>query len=309
MTAAPKQLTHKFLADGLLFGEAPRYHDGQLYISDMIGRKIYTINPFSGEKKVLREVEHQPNGMCFAPDGSLIWSSMFDSKLYRRDKSGNDTLYADLSRIMKGYCGDMSIDSSGRVYLDDTGSRVLHGEEPRPGRLLMIETDGSVKVAEENLLFPNALFIDNRGEKLYCAETYGYGMLRWDIGTDGQLSNREKVWTPATIAPNGLVGDTPIGLVGIDGGCMDGEDGMWLSMLGLEKFIRVDQNGTVTDEIKVEGHATACALGGPDGKTLFLVTNSFPDSEKNIFTAMMAEHTKCTVSQAIVDVARGTATP
>lgn len=68
----PKELKHTQLADGLLFSESPRYYSGLLYISDIAGCIIYTISPSSGEKKVLREVENQPNGICFAPDGSLI---------------------------------------------------------------------------------------------------------------------------------------------------------------------------------------------------------------------------------------------
>lgn len=305
----PKELKHTQLANGLLFSESPRYLSGLVYISDMAGRVIYTINPSSGEKTVLREVENQPNGMCFAPDGSLIWSSMFDAKLYRRDASGEDTLYAVMSGVMTGYCGDMAIDSAGRVYLDDTGARVLHGEQPLPGRLLIIETDGSVKVAEENILFPNALFIGIDGKALYCAETFGYGLLKWDIGAGGKISNRQKVWSPATISPTGEVGNTAHGLIGIDGGCMDGEGGMWLSLLGLEKFIRLDQEGNITHEIHVKGHATACILGGDDGRTLFLVTNWFPEDEENIFTAMVAKRTKCSVSYVRVDVAKGTARP
>jgi sugar lactone lactonase YvrE len=274
-----------------------------------MGRAIYTIDPTSGKKSVLREVENQPNGMCFAPDGSLIWSSMFDAKLYRRDATGKDTLYADLSSVMTGYCGDMAIDSTGRVYLDDVGARVLHGEKPRPGRLLIIETDGSVKVADENLLFPNALFINNDGSTLFCAETFGYGLSKWKIGPDGQLSNREQVWSPKVISPTGEVGTTAQGIIGIDGGCMDADEGIWLSMIALEKFVRLDQQGNVTHEIKVDGHATACALGGPDGKTLFTVTNWVPDDEESLFTAMLAKRTKCTVGVTRVDVPRGTARP
>lgn len=305
---SPKQLSHAPLADGLLFGESPRYRDGLLYISDMTGRTIYTIDS-SGTKKVLCEVENQPNGMCFAPDGSLIYSSMFDAKLYRRDPSGKDILYADISRIMTGYCGDMVIDSTGRVYLDDTGARVLHGEKPRPGRLLIIETDGSVHVADENIIFPNALFISNDGRTLFCAETFGKGLLKWDIGGAGGLSNRQLVWSPVTISPTGEIGNTSHGLIGIDGGCMDAEGGMWLSMLGLEKFVRIDQQGNVTHEIHVKGHATACTLGGHDGKTLFLTTNWFPEDEESIFSAMVAKRTKCSVTYAKVDVPKGTARP
>ncbi|KAM0446971.1 hypothetical protein ACHAPV_010291 [Trichoderma viride] len=234
---------------------------------------------------------------------------MFNAKLYRRDTSGNNILYTDMSSVMTGYCGDMVIDNTGRVYLDDTGARVLHGEQPRPGRLLIIETDGSVKVAEENIVFPNALFISTDGKTLYCAETFGYSLLKWDISASGEISNRQKVWSPASISPTGEVGNTAHGLIGIDGRCMDGKGGIWLSLLGLEKFIRLDQQGNITHKIHVKGHATAYTLGGDDGKTLFLVTNWFPNDEESIFTAIRAKRTKCTVSYTRVDVGKGTARP
>lgn len=304
----PKQLNHTPLADGMFFGEGPRYRDGLLYLSDMTGKTIYTIDR-SGTKKVLREVPNQPNGMCFAADGSLIYSSMFDAKVFRRDTTGKETLYADLSDIMTGYCGDMVIDSVGRIYLDDVGARVLHGEKPRPGQLLMVDTDGSVSVAEKNLMFPNALCITPDGKKLFCAETFGEGLLKWDIGPKGELSNRELHWSPASISPNGMIGHTPHGIVGIDGGCMDSEGGIWLSMLGLEKYVRVNQEGNVTHEIHVKGHATACTLGGEDGKTLYLVTNWYSEEEGSLFTAMVGKRTKCSVSYAVVDTPKGNALP
>lgn len=303
---APQELTHKKLADGFYFGESPRYHNGILYFSDMTGRKIHTVNPDSGEKNVLLEVENQPNGLCFAADGSLIYSSMFDAKLHRL-KDGKSTLYADMSGTMTGYCGDMVIDSQGRVFLDDTGARVLHGEKPRAGRLLRIDPDGSVRSVEEDIVFPNALFISNDGKTLYNAETFRYGLLKFDLNADGTLSNRQEVWTPATIA--GERGASAESMIGIDGGCMDAEGGVWLSLLALEKFVRLDlATGNITHEIKVDGHATACTLGGEDGKTLFLCTNWTPHDE-NLFAAMKALRTRCTISAARVDIGRGTALP
>jgi sugar lactone lactonase YvrE len=300
-----KQLIGHKLADGFYFGESPRYRDGLLYFSDMTGCKIHTVN-LSGQKKVLLEVENQPNGMCFAKDGSLIYSSMFDAKLYCL-KDGKSTLYSDMSSIMTGYCGDMVIDNKGRVFLDDTGARVLHGENPSAGRLLRIDTDGAVTSVEENLIFPNALFISNDGKTLYNAESFGYGLLKFDLNDDGSLSNREKVWTPATVA--GEKGASAATMIGIDGGCMDAEGGIWLSLLALEKFARLDQKtGLFTHEIKVEGHATACTLGGEDGKTLFMCVNWCPEGE-GLFKAMTELKTRCTVMTSKVDIGRGTALP
>ncbi|UPK96734.1 hypothetical protein LCI18_007669 [Fusarium solani-melongenae] len=281
--SAVKEFTYQPLADGMLFGEAPRYHNGLLYVSDMIGRTIYTINPKSGEKTVLAKVDQQPNGMFFHPDGSLIYSSMFDTKLYQL-KDGNTTLYADLSNIMTGYCGDMYIDSVGRVYLDDTGARVLHGEDPSPGRLIMVDTGRTAKVAAEHLVFPNALVITEDGKSLFVAETFGQGLLKFDVG-------------PGDFAEKEAAGK----MVKIDGGCLDAEGNIWLSLLGYDQFIRLDQRGNINARICVSGHATACYLGGEDGKTLYLVVNQVPDGE-SIFTAMVAKKTTCAVGSARVDI-------
>ncbi|KAE8382404.1 hypothetical protein BDV26DRAFT_288443 [Aspergillus bertholletiae] len=298
-----KQLPHKFLVSGMYFGESPRFHNGILYVSDMTGCRIYTIDTSSGDKQILLEVENQPNGMCIAADGSLIYSSMFDAKLYRF-RDGTSELYADMSHVMTGYCGDMVIDRSGRVYVDDVGARVLHGEQPKAGRLLSIETDGTVKVAVENLNFPNALMINSSGKSLILAETFAQQLTKYDIGNDGTLHNRQIIWSPPP--PASL--DDQYAVFSIDGGCMDAEDGMWLSMLSYERFIRLDAEGHITHQIKVDGHATACTLGGEDGKTLYLLTNKAPEDEGH-FRAMANKRTKCTVSTARVDIPRGAALP
>ena len=48
---------------------------------------------------------------------------------------------------------------------------------------------------------------------------------------------------------------------------------MWIACPVGDRFIRVVEGGAVTDEIPVEGrHAIACALGGADGRTLFMLT-------------------------------------
>ncbi|KAL2211546.1 calcium-dependent phosphotriesterase [Sarocladium strictum] len=304
--AHPKELRPTFLTDGLYFGEAPRYRDGKLYISDMTGRKIYTIDEQTGEKQVFLEMENQPNGMCFLDDGSLICSSMFDAKLYHV-KDGKSTLYADMSHVMTGYCGDMVIDKHGRVFLDDTGARVLHGEKPRAGRLLRIDPDSSVHIVAENIIFPNALCISPDGKTLYNAESFGWGLLGFDLAEDGTLDNRRNVWSPTTLSGDRVPSAET--MIGIDGGCMDGEGGIWLSLLALEQFVRIDlATNEVTHRVKVDGHAVCCTLGGEDGKTLFMAVNWTPPDE-NLFKAMVGLRTKCTIMKVHVDIAHGTARP
>ncbi|KEF52941.1 uncharacterized protein A1O9_10847 [Exophiala aquamarina CBS 119918] len=294
----------QILVDGLYFGESPRWRDGKLYISDMTGCRIYTIDE-SGHKEVLIEVKDQPNGMCFKDDGTLIYSSMFDRQLHQY-KDGKSQPYADLSSVMTGYCGDMVIDSKGRIYIDDTGARVLHGEKPGPGRLLLIGTDRSVKTVAENIIFPNGIGINSSGKDLFVAETFGYQLNHFDITDDGALLNRTVQWDVNKLAlPPGRERTR---FCTIDGLCIDSEDGIWLSMLNFNAFVRRDAQGNITHQIKVDGDATACTLGGVDGKTLFLVVNRGPP-EKDLFDAMVERETSCIVYSVRVDIGRGSARP
>ncbi|KAF2671830.1 calcium-dependent phosphotriesterase [Microthyrium microscopicum] len=300
-------LTPEPWAKGLYFGESPRWHaaSNTLYVSDMIGRKIYTIDN-AGETSVLLEEENQPNGMAFMDNNTLITSSMFDAKLYRYQLDTKKTeLYADLSAVMTGYCGDMVIDHKGRVFIDDTGARVLHGETPRPGRLLMVEPDTKkVSSVAENIVFPNGIGIDSTGKNLYLAATFTYHLYKFSLDADtGALNNQETIWDAHELAT--VANKEHTRFCGIDGICIDAQDCMWLSMLGYQMFIRRDKNGAITHQIHVDGDATACALGGSDGKTLFLVVNKVPKGE-DLFDAMVGKRTKCSIMTVRVDVGAAT---
>jgi sugar lactone lactonase YvrE len=271
----------------------------------MIGCKIYTVI-ISGKVNPIIEVENQPNGMCFTDNGTtLIYSSMFDAKLHRYDmKTRRSELYADLSELMTGYCGDMVIDTYGRIFIDDTGARVLHGEQPKPGRILMLDpASKNVISASENLIFPNGIAIDSTGTKLFVSESFAYRLERFSIDADGQLSNRTTIWDTHDLAP--LVNKEFGRFSVIDGIAIDAKDGIWMSMLGFEMFIRRDRDGNITHQILVDGDATACALGGEAGKTLYLVVNKVPDGEA-LFEAMVAKRTRCSIYTVEVDVPRGT---
>ena len=71
---------------------------------------------------------------CVRLDCRLVIASRFDRCIYVADGDRLE-LYADLSDVVTGYLGDMAVDSVGRLYVDDTGSRVLHGEPLDPRRV------------------------------------------------------------------------------------------------------------------------------------------------------------------------------
>jgi sugar lactone lactonase YvrE len=297
----------KLLADGLLFGESPRWRDGKLYVSDMTGKKLWVIDD-KGNKESLIDLPNQVNGSCFNDQGLFIYGTMFDGQLWSYNpKTGKHEHYADMSKLMTGYTGDAVIDAKGRMYVDDVGARVLHGEEPRAGRILLVEPDGQVKSAHEDIVFPNGINIDSTGENLYVIETFAFQLNHFEIREDGSLYDRKVIWNikEFPVAP----GEEWTRFHSGDGFCMDAEDYMWLSMLGYRKFIRREpKTGEITDVIEVDGEATACILGGDDGKTLYLVVNKTP-SEGSLFDHMVQRRTKGTIYTTRVKVGKGKARP
>ena len=64
-----------------------------------------------------------------------------------------------------------------------------------------------------------------------------------------------------------------------DGICLDAEGGVWVSMTLAHAFERIVEGGTVTDRIDIgDRTAIACTLGGPERRTLFLLssTDAYP---------------------------------
>ena len=303
MSVEQKQYELNVLTSGLYFGEGPRWRDGKLYISDMLGKKVYEIDA-AGAKKVIAEMPNKPNGMGFLPNGDLILSSMHDTRLYRYTPEGLE-LYADLSEVYTGYIGDMVIDQQGRIYVDDVGARVFEGEGLKPGRVVIVEPNGEISVGVEDCNFPNGIVITPDQKTLVFVETFAERLSAVDI-VDGRLENRRVLLDMTKVFPTADDRARKRGC--IDGISIDAEGGIWLSMLRAEQFIRIDSQGEITDRIPMPGYeCVASTLGGDDGRTLFLVATKVDGD--NIFEAMVNLRTETTIFTTRVLVGKGAGRP
>ena len=79
------------------------------------------------------------------------------------------------------------------------------------------------------------------------------------MAEDGTLSNG-RVW--ASTAPQ---------MVAPDGICTDGET-VWVAAALTPTVVGYRQGGDVVGQVETTQIAYACALGGPDGRTLFAMT-------------------------------------
>ena len=237
------------LADGFCFGEGPRWFEGLLWVSDMLGEAVHTVT-LDGSVTTLALPGHAPAGLGFRPDGTLLIVSTERRVVLRYDGDAV-TEIVDLSAIAPANLGDMVVDAAGRAYI---GSQAREG-----GIIARLDLDHSVTVVARDLDFPNGMVITPDGATLIVAESIGRRLTAYDIDSAGGLSRRR-------VFADGLDGPP-------DGIALDDAGGVWTSMTLAHQFARVVAGGQVTDRIDIGGRAAiACMLGGPDRRTLFLVT-------------------------------------
>ena len=114
------------LVSGLHFGEAPRWHEGRLWFSDFYSHTVNSVS-LTGDLRVELELDDQPSGLGWMPDGSLLVVKMRARQVWRRWPDGRLALHADLSGIHKFLSNDMVVDGQGRAYVGDFGFD-LHGD-------------------------------------------------------------------------------------------------------------------------------------------------------------------------------------
>ena len=154
----------KQLANGFCFGEGPRWFEGLLWFSDMLGEAVHTAD-LGGSLTTLPLPGHSPSGLGFRPDGSLLIVSTEDRQVLRYDGENVVTI-ADLSDLTPANLGDMVVDDAGRAYI---GSQAFEGG----GLIVRLDPDDSATVVAEDLDFPNGMVITPDRTTLIVAESIG----------------------------------------------------------------------------------------------------------------------------------------
>jgi sugar lactone lactonase YvrE len=245
------------LTEDLAYGEGPRWHEGQLWFSDMFRDHICTLDGASGAVTKVMDFPH-PSGLGFLSDGSLIAVSISENRVYRR-KDGELALLADLDGDDVLMTNDMVVSARDDIYVGRLYGQMEGGALPLApiGEVVRVRPDGAVDVLAADLATPNAIGILPDGKTLLVNLTSGEGIEAFDIAADGTLSNR-RTWAS-------LPGKFP------DGMSIDEEGAVWIGSYATSEFLRVREGGTVTHRIETPGlWAVAPMLGGADRRTLFL---------------------------------------
>jgi len=243
-------------ADGFIFLESPKWQHDHLWVSDVFDHRVYAISP-KGERRVACLVPHRPSGLGFLPDGSLIIVSSKERKLLRLVNGQTET-YADLYDHAASDVNDFAVDDRGRIYVGNFGYDYDAGEARRPTSLHRIDLDGTITEVAKGVEFPNGSVVIHGGRTLIVAETWACRLTAFDLGIDGELTNRRVFADMGHRQPDGI--------------CADAEGAVWVACFNTGEFVRVLDGGSVTHWLEFQGCGVSCTLGGADGRQLFLST-------------------------------------
>ena len=241
------------LLTGLVIGESPRWHDGRLWFAHWGAGEIVAVD-LEGNSEVVGE---GPAGLGWSidwlPDGSLLVTG---ERLVRREPDGSMVPHADLSSLGVGGFNEIVVDGRGNIYVNG-GVDFEPGAGEAPGIIALITADGSVRRVADGIAFPNGMAVTADNSTLIVAESFAARLTAFDIGDEGELSNR-RAWADG---------------VGPDGICIDAEGAVWTGVGGFGENLvgRVRDGGEVLEKVRLAMPCFACMLGGHDGTTLFML--------------------------------------
>ena len=241
----------KVLLTDLGIPESPRWHEGRLWFCNWIERQVVAVS-LDGKAEVMttRDPDSYPMGYSidWLPDGRLLVTG---DKLRRQEPDGSMVVHAEQP------ANEIVVDGRGNIYLNGADFDFVAGAPPKPGYIKLVTPDGQLRQVADDIQFPNGMVITPDNRTLIISESFAGRLTAFGIDADGGLSNRR-------VFAEGL---------GPDGICLDAEGAVWVGIADYS-IVRVAEGGEVLQRVELRENRApfALMLGGPDRRTLFILT-------------------------------------
>lgn len=249
----------RLLTDDLTMVESGRWHQDRLWFAHWGSGEVIAVG-LDGRREVVGPGRDTMGwAIDWLPDGRLLVSG---EELTRVEPDGTTALHSPQGG------NELVVDPAGRVYINGADFDFLGGAAPEPGWIRLVEADGTTRDVAGDIDFPNGMVITPDGSRLVIAESFAGRLSAFDIAADGSLSGR-RTWAEG---------------LGPDGICIDSAGGIWCQTADTfahtgsgpaGAVVRVLDGGEITHRVETELPCFACALGGPEGRHLFLLCNEF----------------------------------
>jgi sugar lactone lactonase YvrE len=243
------------LLSGIILGESPRWHDDLLWFCDWGAQEIRAVG-LDGSSEVMGHVPAFPFCIDWLPDGRLLVVAGSDRALLRVWRDGSLEPYATLAGLCDRPWNEIVVDRRGNAYVNCVGYDMMAGEKPASGIIALVTAEGTVREVADKVFFPNGMAVTPDGGTLILAESHAGRLTSFSIGPDGGLSGR-RVWADlGDAAPDGI--------------CLDADGAVWYADVPHQRCVRVREGGEVLNVVELDRGCFSCALGGTDGRTLFM---------------------------------------
>ncbi len=184
---AVDETTPKVLNDDVHFAEGPIWHAGKLYYVEYDRN---TITLWDGKSNhIFAELKGcGPSAVFVTKRGEFITTCYDSGSIGRLSAEGKPLPSWDHDRDGKRFVGpnDFAPDSRGGIYFTCSG----HPGQAIDGSVFYIAADGTITQVAQDLNSANGIVVSRDGGTLYVIETEEHHLLRYSIGTAGQLSDK-----------------------------------------------------------------------------------------------------------------------
>ncbi|MBV9331452.1 MAG: SMP-30/gluconolactonase/LRE family protein [Alphaproteobacteria bacterium] len=248
------------LATGFGLIEAPVWQPGTgLYFSDVLNGGVHLLRS-DGDVSLIVPKRKGVGGMALHQAGGLVMGGRDICFFPFEDASPKSWLKISDVQGATGF-NDLTTDAEGRIYVGSLAFRVFGGEEPKAGKLHVIDLDGSVRAVSDGILLTNGLGFSPDGRRLYHSDSRSNHVRVYETTGDGGLG-------PFRI------------FAAMDGGVPDGlkvaSDGsVWVADARGGRVAVFNPDGSHRRDIAVPlPMVTSVCFGGEDLKDLYVVTGS-----------------------------------
>lgn len=257
----------RIVLDGLMFPESARWRAGRLWLAHWGASEVLAVEPGGRPERVGDGPEGYGWSLDWLPDGRMLITG---PQLTAVAADGAHTEHGDLRTVAEHGWNEIAVAPNGDVYVNGFAFDAAGGGQPEPGRIALVRPDGTTREVADGLLFPNGMVIADEGRTLVVAESFAGRLTAFDITDDGDLVRR-RTWAEG-VAPDGI--------------CLDAEGAIWCGAADTRLMtgdpasaagavVRVREGGAIEDRIEVDRPVFSCALGGDDGRTLFLLAREW----------------------------------
>ncbi len=233
-----------------------------------------------------------PNGINMDLQGRVLIANfgIYDKEegpLQRFDPATgkHETLVAEVGGRRLTSANYPVLDLAGNIWCAnsthaETWPQALDG---RPdGFIFVLRPDGSTSIVAEGLKFPNGLALSADDRWLYCAQTSGADVLRFEILPGGKLGPGERygpvlgrLVDASQVQAEADAAHHPDDLGYTDGVGMDANGVLWVCLPAANKIVAIRPSGVVETVVhdpsgEIVNHPTNITWGGPDLKDLYI---------------------------------------